>query len=193
MVWTGRGGDPQRRTGTCHDRGPLPGRARRPPTLVFDRGGWSPAVFAEVTAAGFHILTYRKARPSPSPVAFVATTTSTTSATPILITWLTGRSALLQAGKAQPPPRHATGDAARPGERSPDPGVTTHDDWAATEVAQRTFDRWRIENFFRYMRPISPSTPSTRTKKPPTTSPGACPTRPRRRQKRRPRKPGPAG
>ena len=31
--------------------------------------------------------------------------------------------------------------------------LTTHDDWAATEVAQRTFDRWRIENFFRYMRP----------------------------------------
>jgi hypothetical protein len=31
--------------------------------------------------------------------------------------------------------------------------LTTHSDWAANEVAQRTFDRWRIENFFRYMRP----------------------------------------
>jgi len=32
------------------------------PTLVFDRGGWSPKSFAEVIAAGFHILTYRKGK-----------------------------------------------------------------------------------------------------------------------------------
>jgi len=48
--------------------------------------------------------------------------------------------------------------------------LTTHDDWAATEVAQRTFDRWRIENFFRYMRPISPRRPRL-VRKAPTTSP----------------------
>jgi large subunit ribosomal protein L18 len=27
--------------------------------VVFDRGGWSPKVFAEIIAVGFHILTYR--------------------------------------------------------------------------------------------------------------------------------------
>ncbi|MGH9059755.1 MAG: putative transposase, partial [Acidimicrobiales bacterium] len=37
------------------------------PTLVFDRGGWSPKVFAEVIAAGFHILTYRKGKTRPAP------------------------------------------------------------------------------------------------------------------------------
>ena len=43
------------------------------PTLVFDRGGRSPAVFAEVVAAGFHILTYRKGKTTPEPrSAFVA-------------------------------------------------------------------------------------------------------------------------
>ena len=31
------------------------------PTLCFDRGGWSPALFADITAAGFDLLTYRKA------------------------------------------------------------------------------------------------------------------------------------
>ena len=31
------------------------------PVLCFDRGGWSPDLFAEVIAAGFDILTYRKA------------------------------------------------------------------------------------------------------------------------------------
>jgi len=35
----------------------------RKPTLCFDRGGWSPDLFAEITDAGFHLLTYRKASP----------------------------------------------------------------------------------------------------------------------------------
>jgi len=30
------------------------------PVLCFDRGGWSPDLFAEVIAAGFGLLTYRK-------------------------------------------------------------------------------------------------------------------------------------
>jgi len=38
------------------------GEAARP-LLCFDRGGWSPDLFAEVTAAGFDLLTYRKAQP----------------------------------------------------------------------------------------------------------------------------------
>jgi hypothetical protein len=33
----------------------------RKPTLCFDRGGWSPDLFADIIAAGFHLLTYRKA------------------------------------------------------------------------------------------------------------------------------------
>ena len=43
------------------------------PTICFDRGGWSPKLFAELKLAGFDILTYRK---GPAPVesrsAFVA-------------------------------------------------------------------------------------------------------------------------
>ena len=31
------------------------------PVLCFDRGGWSPDLFASITAAGFDLLTYRKA------------------------------------------------------------------------------------------------------------------------------------
>jgi transposase len=33
----------------------------RKPVLCFDRGGWSPDLFAEITDAGFDLLTYRKA------------------------------------------------------------------------------------------------------------------------------------
>ena len=32
----------------------------RKPTLCFDRGGWSPDLFADIIHAGFHLLTYRK-------------------------------------------------------------------------------------------------------------------------------------
>ncbi len=35
----------------------------REPTLCFDRGGWSPDLFADIIHAGFHLLTYRKASP----------------------------------------------------------------------------------------------------------------------------------
>ena len=37
------------------------------PTIAFDRGGWSPKLFAELTLAGFDILTYRKGSAAPEP------------------------------------------------------------------------------------------------------------------------------
>jgi transposase len=46
------------RTVTTKVRG-LVGPAARP-TVCFDHGGWSPKLFAELTAAGFDILTFRK-------------------------------------------------------------------------------------------------------------------------------------
>lgn len=39
----------------------------RRPTIGFDRGGWSPALFAELRRAGFDILTYRKGPKRPEP------------------------------------------------------------------------------------------------------------------------------
>ena len=37
--------------------------------VCFDQGGWSPTLFAGMTAAGFDILTYRKGRVRDLPVA----------------------------------------------------------------------------------------------------------------------------
>jgi hypothetical protein len=125
------------------------------PTLVFDRGGWSPAVFAQVVAAGFHILTYRKGKTMPEPrSAFVAydhvddlghAHTYHLADRAVRLSYKQGKAgrrlAMRQVTRLDPLSAHQT------------QVLTTHDDWAATEVAQRTFDRWRIENFFRYMRP----------------------------------------
>jgi hypothetical protein len=41
--------------------------AGRRVTVCFDRGGWSPALFADITGAGFDVLTWRKGRPGPDP------------------------------------------------------------------------------------------------------------------------------
>ena len=59
-------------------------------TVCFDRGGWSPALFVDITAAGFDLLTWRKgpapdlplrrSRPSPAPM---------TGAGPTSTSWLT--------------------------------------------------------------------------------------------------------
>ena len=65
------------------------------PLLCFDRGGWSPDLFAHVIAAGFDLLTYRKEQPgkkipdiedskfgAPHGQAMTAASAATTSPTP---------------------------------------------------------------------------------------------------------------
>ena len=45
--------------------------------MCFDRGGWSPALFADVLDAGFDLLTYRKAPVADLPAAAFAKVAST--------------------------------------------------------------------------------------------------------------------
>lgn len=125
------------------------------PTLVFDRGGWSPKVFAEIIAAGFHILTYRKGKTAPEPASAFALYDHTDDLGHVHTYHLADRAVRLgyKQGKAD---RYVT--MRQVTRRDPLSGhqtqvITSHRDWKLTDVAQRTFDRWRIENFFRYMRP----------------------------------------
>ena len=46
-------------------------------TVCFDRGGWSPALFADITGAGFDLLTWRKG-PAPDLSAEVFATVACT-------------------------------------------------------------------------------------------------------------------
>jgi hypothetical protein len=50
------------------------GQGRRV-TVCFDRGGWSPALFADITEAGFDLLTWRKGPAPDLPAAAFVTIT----------------------------------------------------------------------------------------------------------------------
>jgi len=125
------------------------------PTLVFDRGGWSPAVFAEVVAAGFHILTYRKGKAKPEPRSSFTAYDHVDDLGHPHTYYLADRAVRLayKQGKVARRLRMRQVTRLDPLSGHQTQVLTTHDDWAVSEVAQRTFDRWRIENFFRYMRP----------------------------------------
>ena len=115
-------------------------------TVVFDRGGWSPELFAKLVKAGFDVLTYRKGKTEA-----LAETAFTRHAVPdgkpdefyhladIKITVGAAGFAMRQVTRLQPD-GHQTHI------------VTTLLDLPAAEVARRMFARWQQENFFKYMR-----------------------------------------
>jgi len=115
-------------------------------TIVFDRGGWSPKLFATMIADGFDLLTYRKGHCRRiHERRFIRRRA-----------WIDGgwvdyllhdQSVRFLAGKLRL--RQVT--------RLCDDGhqtqvVTSRYDLCDIEVAYRMFDRWRQENFFKYMR-----------------------------------------
>ncbi len=93
------------------------------PTICFDRGGWSPKLFAELTLAGFDILTYRKGpAPNEPRSAFVAHTfTDDAGATHRLPARRPQRAHRLRRRQAalRLPPDHPIGPRQRPSD--PDP------------------------------------------------------------------------
>jgi prepilin-type processing-associated H-X9-DG protein len=124
------------------------------PTIAFDRGGWSPACFAEIVKAGFHILTYRKGPLTPEPER---------SFMPVAVTdgfghkstyYLAERSVRIAYDKGRHyfSARQVTRLDEKTGHQTQ--VITT---WGAEhkafEVACSMFSRWREENLFRFMRP----------------------------------------
>lgn len=115
-------------------------------TIVFDRGGWSPKLFVKILALGFDILTYRKGSSTPIPEGEFNTCTQTLDERPVSyrlndrnIRLLKGRLRLRQITRLMDT-GHQT------------PIVTSRKDLSALELAYRMFERWRQENFFKYMR-----------------------------------------
>jgi len=137
-------------------------------TVTFDRGGYSPAVFAEVIAAGFDVLTYFKGTWARSDVEAFTTTEFTAPDGTTHIYELAERA--IELGVPAKRPGGGTGPGATTTEatpattvklrlivrRSPDghqtPMLTSRSDLSAAEVAYRMGNRWRQENYFKYAR-----------------------------------------
>jgi prepilin-type processing-associated H-X9-DG protein len=115
-------------------------------TVVFDRGGWSPKLFQQLISAGFDILTYRKGRFrrvakkkfSVHEEVIDGRKVSYTLADQAVL--LLKRKLRLRQVTRQSDDGHQT------------PIITSRRDLPAIEVAYRMFERWRQENFFKYLR-----------------------------------------
>jgi len=130
-------------------------------TVVFDRGGYSPAVFTEIITAGFDVLTYFKGAWARSPLTAFTTVPFTAPDASTHTYELAERLIDLPV-----PGRHATTskDATSAStlrlrlivRRSPDghqtPILTNRTDLSAAQVAYRMSNRWRQENYFMYAR-----------------------------------------
>jgi transposase-like protein len=133
------------------------GQGRRV-TVCFDRGGWSPALFADITGAGFDLLTWRKG-PAPDVSAGEFTTiTCTDDRGREHACDLAGTSVAL--GIHDGPRKGQTVSLRQVTRRVPARGggtrqihaLTSRTDLAAGEVCWRLTSRWREENYFRYAR-----------------------------------------
>jgi DNA-binding CsgD family transcriptional regulator len=119
---------------------------RRHSTVVFDRGGWSPKLFQELLAMGFDILTYRKGRIRHIAEERFTRHKAKLDGRPVEyllndqpVRFLKGKLRLRQVTRLT-----ETGHQT--------PIVTTRWDLRAIVVAHRMFERWRQENFFKYLR-----------------------------------------
>src|ERR1035437_1677958 len=127
-------------------------------TVVFDRGGYSPAVFTEIIAAGFDVLTYFKgAWARSASEAFTTANYENPDGTthtyelaerlidlPVPARPQTGRqpasTLTLRLIVRRSPGGHQT------------PILTNRTDLSAAQVAYRMAARWRQENYFKYAR-----------------------------------------
>lgn len=122
----------------------LVGKSRRV-TMIFDRGGWSPKLFVKLIKSGFDILTYRKGKWREIARNQFATCAKKIEGRKVSyelndknIRLLKGRLRLRQITKLSPN-GHQT------------PIVTSRRDLPAIVAAYRMFERWRQENFFKYL------------------------------------------
>jgi len=115
-------------------------------TIVFDRGGFSPRLFQKLLTEGFDLLTYRKGRVRRLAQRRFQLCTAMIGGRPVRyhladqgVRLLEGTLRLRQVTRLSEN-GHQT------------PILTSRRDLAAVEVAFRMFERWRQENFFKYLR-----------------------------------------
>jgi hypothetical protein len=115
-------------------------------TVVFDRGGYSPRLFQKIIAEGFDLLTYRKGRVRRVPKACFKAHFALMDGREVRYQ-LADQGARLLGGTLRL--RQIT-RLCESGHQTPI--LTSRRDLPALEVAFRMFERWRQENFFKYLR-----------------------------------------
>lgn len=115
-------------------------------TAVFDRGGWSPKLFAALVAEGFDFLTYRKGRVRRLAEKHFVLRQAELDGRQVEYC-LNDREIRLLGGELRL--RQVT-RLTTDGHQTPI--ITTRRDLADIVVAYRMFERWRQENFFKYLR-----------------------------------------
>ncbi len=115
-------------------------------TVVFDRGGWSPKLFQKLREANFDILTYRKGKPRRIAARRFVVRRAQIDGRAVeyqlhdqAVRFLKGKLRLRQVTRLSDN-GHQT------------QVITSRWDLADIEVAYRMFERWRQENFFKYLR-----------------------------------------
>jgi transposase len=126
--------------------------ANRRVTVVFDRGGWSPKLFAKIIADGFDILTYRKAPYRPVARSKFAKIKDTVDGQKIEYLLADQRIYLAYGPKKKRKRLHLRQVTRLSDNGHQTPIVTSRRDLSTLEVAHRMFERWRQENFFKYLR-----------------------------------------
>jgi hypothetical protein len=115
-------------------------------TVVIDRGGYSPKLFQQLLAAGFDLLTYRKGRFPKVARRHFREHRAQLDGRPVTYR-LADHNVRLGRGRLRL--RQIT-RLAEDGHQTPI--LTSRWDLSAVEVAYRMFERWRQENFFKYLR-----------------------------------------
>ncbi len=128
----------------------------RPTTIVFDRGGWSPDLFADLIGEGFDLLTYRKGKIRPEPVS-AFTEHTWTDERGVVHRWQLAdrkvRVRLTAAGARRHGRKTITlRQIVRLADGHQTHILTSRLDLDTAEIAARMFNRWRQENYFRYAR-----------------------------------------
>jgi len=115
-------------------------------TVVFDRGGYSPKLFKAIIKAGFDILTYRKAPFRRVRLSGFERKSEIINDKKVEYTLsdqnvrIKGAPLLRQVVRLSGDGQHQT------------PIITSRRDLSAVQVAFHMFERWRQENFFKYLR-----------------------------------------
>jgi hypothetical protein len=127
-------------------------------TVCFDRGGWSPALFADITGAGFDLLTYRKGPVADLPAPAFTTVAGTDDRGRSHEYELADTTVTLEITEGPRKGEHVTlrqvtrREPASRGAIRQVHTLTSRTDLPAGQVCWRMSSRWREENYFRYAR-----------------------------------------